>query len=237
MTAYNARVAAVPMPDRIRRLPVSSEGYPVPWFVHFDDAGVPDFRVVGRGKMTEAVNRKRCWVCGQPLGRTFAMTLGPMCAINRTISEPPSHRECAVFSALACPFLANPRMRRNEADLPDHKRAAGNGILRNPGAVCVWMTRSYRPFKAPGGVLFTFSDPEQVLWFAGGRMATRAQVDHAINTGLPILRAEAEAEGPAAVAALNRMIDALSPYLPIEASQVRSGALTVPVPSHSGHSI
>jgi hypothetical protein len=217
MTAYNAAVRAVPMPDRIRRLPISRKGFPIPWFVHFDDAGMPDFRVVGRDKLARAVNLNRCWVCGQPLGRTFAMTLGPMCAINRTISEPPSHRECAVFSAMACPFLANPRMQRNEAGLPDHVPAAGNVLRRNPGAVCVWMTRGYRPFKTFGGVLFTFDDPEQVLWFAEGRVATRAEVDYAINAGLPTLQADAEAEGPEAVAALNRLIDAVSPYLPAAA--------------------
>ncbi len=214
MISYNAKISAIPMPDRIKRLPVSPAGFPVPWFVAWED-GVPDFRVVGRGKIPDAVKRKLCWVCGEPLGRTFAMTLGPMCAINRTISEPPSHRECAVYSAIACPFLSNPRMRRNEVDLPEERvSAAGNGIKRNPGATAVWCTRGYRPFKVPGGVLFTFDDPTEVLWFASGRKATRAEVEESIFSGLPLLEEEADKEGPEAIAALRRMTNAAIRYLP-----------------------
>lgn len=202
------------MPDRIKRLPVSAKGFPVPWFVAWID-GSPDFRAIERGRVAEAVTRNRCWVCGDPLGRTVAMTLGPMCAINRTISEPPSHRECAVYSAVACPFLANPRARRRETDMPEGATdPAGIAIKRNPGAVAVWITRGFRAFKAPGGVLFTFDDPLEVLWFAEGREATRTEVENSIFSGLPLLEAEAEAEGAKAVAALRRMTNEAMRYLP-----------------------
>ena len=214
MDEYAASIRRVPMPDRIRRLPLSPKGMPVPWFVAWID-GTPDFRVIGPGKIAEAWNRKRCWVCGDPLGVNLAMTLGPMCAINRTISEPPAHRECAVFSCEACPFLANPRTKRNEAGLPDDMQfAPGLGIRRNPGAMAVWITRKVRPFKVSNGTLFTFDDPSEVIWFANGRKATRAEVDHSISTGLPILFAEAEKEGPKAVAALNAAIVRAEKYLP-----------------------
>lgn len=213
-TEYNATISKIEMPDRIKRLPVSPKGFPVPWFVAFI-GGVPDFRVVRENGIALAHNGKKCWVCGEPLGRTFAMSLGPMCAINRTISEPPSHRECAIYSAIACPFLSNPRMRRHEAGLPSEtKFAPGNGIKRNPGAVAVWLTRGYRPFRVGDGVLFTFDDPTEVLWFAEGRTATRDEVEASIYSGLPLLEAEAAAEGPKAMEALGRMtVDALR-YLP-----------------------
>jgi hypothetical protein len=214
MDQYNASIQAVPMPDRIRKLPVSAKGFPVPWFVAFID-GVPDFRVADGRKMAIAVKQRRCWVCGDPLGRMLAMTLGPMCCINRTISEPPSHRECAVYSALACPFLANPRTRRREGGLPeDAVEAAGIGLKRNPGAMAVWITRGYRPFRAHGGVLFTFDDPDEVLWFAGGREATREEVMASIESGLPLLEGEAAKEGPGAMAALRRMTADAMRYLP-----------------------
>ena len=61
---YNAGIQAVPMPDRIKWLPVSGKGFPIPWFVAWID-GVPDFRVVERGRFAEAVKRKRCWVVSQ----------------------------------------------------------------------------------------------------------------------------------------------------------------------------
>lgn len=211
---YNASLHGIEMPGRIARLPVSPKGFPVPYFVAWQD-GVPDFRVIARGKIQDAVKRKLCWVCGEPLGRTFAMVLGPMCAINRTISEPPSHRGCAIYSALACPFLSNPRMRRRETNMPeDAREMPGLGIKRNPGAMAVWMTRGYRPFEVGNGVLFTFDDPTEVIWFANGREATRAEVDESIRTGLPLLEAEAAREGPDAMAALQRMTREAERYLP-----------------------
>lgn len=215
---YNASIEAIEMPARIRNLPVSPTGFPVPWFVHFEN-GVPDFRVIRRGALLMAYKHKRCWVCGHPLGRVFAMTLGPMCIINRTISEPPSHRECAVYSAIACPFLSNPRMRRNEVGLPEeHIPAAGDGIKRNPGAVAVWMTRGYKPFKAYGGstgTLFTFDDPEEVLWFAEGRPASRDEVMASIDSGYPLLLETAVThDGPEGVAELEKMRDDALRWLP-----------------------
>jgi hypothetical protein len=212
---YNAAIRASDMPARIKRLPVSPRGYPVPFFVAFID-GVPDFRVIGPGKIVDAVKHKKCWVCGEPLGRTFAMSLGPMCAVSRTISEPPSHRECAVYAAIACPFLSNPRMRRNETAIPaDARDAAGTMLKRNPGTVAVWLTRGYRPWQPPGGgVLFSFDDPTEVLWFAEGRTATRDEVEASIYSGLPLLEAEAAKEGPHAIKALHRMTADALRYMP-----------------------
>jgi hypothetical protein len=191
-SAYNASIRDIEMPDRIKKLPVSPKGFSVPWFVAFID-GVPDFRVVRENGIAIAHNRKLCWVCGEPMGRMKAISLGPMCIINRVISEPPSHRECAVYSCLACPFLSNPRMQRHAANLPENIGAAGVAILRNPGVMAVWITRHYEPFGTDGqgigraGVLFTFDDAEEILWFAEGRAATRAEIMASIDSGFPLL--------------------------------------------------
>jgi hypothetical protein len=80
----------VPMPDRVARLP-RARGYPAPWFVAWVE-GKPEFRVVREGGVVEAARADRCWICGQRLGRYRAYAIGPMCAVNRTSSEPPSHR-------------------------------------------------------------------------------------------------------------------------------------------------
>lgn len=212
---YNAAIRAIWMPPPIARLPVSPTGYPVPWFIHFGADGIPDFRVVGMGKLHAAIKGKLCWVCGEPLyTRRQALVLGPMCAINRTISEPASHPACAVYSVKACPFLSKPGMRRNEKDLPDHVPAPGIGLKRNPMAAAVWITDDVRPFKVDSGILFTFGDPREVLWFSEGRTATRAEVDHSIGTGLPLLMEEAVKEGPEAIAALNLLVRQAQKYLP-----------------------
>lgn len=213
MTALRKDLPA--LPPRMARLPLDSKGYPVPWFVAWID-GQPDFRVIGENKIATAYNKKLCWLCGEPMGSYKAFVIGPMCAINRTISEPPSHRDCAIFAATACPFLTRPRAKRREAGLAelDTREAAGNGIKRNPGVCLVWVTRSFEPFQASGRWLFSLGDPTEHLWFCEGRQATRAEVDQSIETGLPILAEEAAKEGLRAMAAFQAAVEAAQPLLP-----------------------
>jgi hypothetical protein len=215
-TKYNKSVDVLNMPDRIRRLPVSPLGWPVPWFVTWfdrdgkpceDGEGIPDFRVVNPAKIMSAVKKSRSWVCGQQMSAVFkAFVIGPMCAINKVISEPPSHRDCAIYAARVCPFLANPAMRRNEKNMqPGLEEPAGFGLKRNPGAVCVWITKSFRPFspvQGQPGVLFSLGTPVEVLWFAEGKRATRSQVMNSINSGFPALEKIAREQSAEAVAAL-----------------------------------
>jgi hypothetical protein len=228
MRELNEKIKAIPIPPRMKRLAISEQGWIVPWFVAWFDEGkptepgrgVPDFRVVDTPKIGIAIKQRRCWVCGDSLGVHLAFVLGPMCAINRTISEPPSHRDCAIFSAASCPFLTQPRMRRNEKDLyEESKSAAGFGLKRNPGCACVWITRTYRPFRPQAGqpgILFEIGPPEEVLWFARGRTATREEVWESIESGLPSLRELAEGEGAAALAELARQTEAVMGLLPAD---------------------
>ncbi len=214
--SLNEQMRRVVIPAKMRHLPVSPTGFPVPWFVAWFDGGnpcearkgVPDFRVIDTPKMGIAIKQKRCWVCGDRLGVHMAFVIGPMCALNRVISEPPSHRDCAIFSATACPFLSQPKMRRNERNMYDAGvQAPGFGLKRNPGCACVWITRKYKPFRphaGADGVLFQLGEPEETLWFANGRKATRAEVMASIDSGLPSLRELAEQDGAEAVSFLNR---------------------------------
>ncbi len=211
---YNNTVLALGIPDRIRRLPISAAGWPVPWFVAQVD-GEWDFRVVGPGKISEAVKRHLCWVCGEKMGVHKAFPIGPMCAINRTISEPPSHLSCAEYSVRVCPFLANPRTRRNEKDVPaEAKEAAGIAIKRNPGVICIWVTRSYNVVRVGDGLLFRLGPPEATSWWCEGRQASRHEVQLSIDGGLPLLRKVAEDEGPEAVREFERYVDRVAPLLP-----------------------
>jgi hypothetical protein len=194
------------LPKRLQKLPLNEKGYPVPFFVDWID-GKPDYRVIGPGKVKQAHVGKRCWICGEPMGSHKAFVIGPMCGVNRTISDPPSHLECATFAATHCPFMSRPLAQRNTKDLPTEIRpAAGHGLQRNPTATGVWVTKRYRAFVANHGnrgVLFTFDDPTEILWFAKGRPATRAEVDHSIDTGLPSLYELAEQQGDDALKALD----------------------------------
>lgn len=199
------------LPPRIARLPVF-EGWPVPFFV-FWEHGVPDFRVVDRSKFARAIKERRCWVCGDPLGAWLAFPIGPMCTISRTISEPPCHRDCAEWSIKQCPFLANPAMVRRTEHIPaDAEEPAGAGLSRNPGVMCLWLTRTFDTFRVPAtmpgnaGVLITVGDPADVTWWCEGRAATRAEVQASVESGLPNLLVMAKAEGPFAVEELGKQV-------------------------------
>lgn len=207
------------MPARIAKLPRSDKGFPIPFFAE-ENNGVRDFRVVSHQKMVHAVRFKKCWVCGEPLGRFMAFVIGPMCAINRTISDPPSHRECAIFSAKNCPFLSSPLAKRRAEGLPEESReAAGVMIKRNPGAVGVWVTKEYRPFqphRGNPGLLFEIGEPTELLWFADGREASRERVLESIRTGLPLLIEEAKKDGEEALADLRSRHMQTMHLLPME---------------------
>lgn len=225
MTKLHPSIAHIEMPARIASLPRDHRGYPVPWFVVWFDPnerpvargeGVPDFRVVMPGALQAAINGA-CWICGGKIGRNQTFVIGPMCAVNRNSAEPPSHHECADYSARACPFLSRPHARRRENAMPgEATEAAGIMLSRNPGVTLLWTTRSYRPYRDPitGGVLFDIGEPSKVEWIAEGRTATREEVMASIDSGLPHLREYAEQDGPDAMRELDRYVERAMELVP-----------------------
>lgn len=185
------------LPVRMHNLPVDERGYVVPWFVEWID-GKPEFRAMDQSKFVRALREKLCWVCGGRLGVNVCFVAGPICGINRTSSEPPSHRECAQWSARNCPFLSNPRMVRREDKAINNQalrdNASGIAITRNPGVAMLWGTRQFEVFSAGNGPLIQMGEPDSVEWWACGRPATRAEVVASIDGGLPNLEAIAKQE-------------------------------------------
>lgn len=223
MPQLNARVRDLDMPPAIRSLPISAEGYPVPWFVAWmvdgkaqakRSIGVPDFRVIHPDAMVQAHNKQRCWLCGQRRGVWGAFVVGSMCAINRVSSEPPSHLACAEYAVKACPFLTQPRMVRNTKNMLDDGYIAGIPIMRNPGVTAIWVTKSYRVMDTPGGVLFRLGEPHEVTWWREGRRATREEILASINSGLPVLEEAAKLDGDDALLELARMTGAAMQLVP-----------------------
>jgi hypothetical protein len=215
--------AFIDMPTRIGHLPRDHRGFPVPKFVQWFDAagtpcnpgtGTPDFRVVDSRWVIDCVNHSRCWLCGGQLGKHKAFVIGPMCAVNRINSEPPSHYQCARFAARNCPFMIRPRMRRNDKGLDDYKTlkdAPGIPLDRNPGACAVWTCETYRPFKANGGILFDLGEPSAVEFWSEARPASYAEVLASVESGLPALYGtialEPASERPAAKLALEASVE------------------------------
>src|SRR5262245_25131465 len=166
------------LPDRLQHLRVDARGYVVPWFVQWVKAGsdppepvppetpgaMPEFRIMDQDKWIRAVREKCCWVCGDRLGKYLTFVIGPMCGINRTTAEPPSHRECAEWSARNCPFLSRPQMVRRDYDnLQAQHHVAGEMLARNPGVTLLWTTRRYTIFNdGRGNPLIEIGDPTSV---------------------------------------------------------------------------
>jgi hypothetical protein len=176
--------------------------------------GKPCFPVMDGDKWRQAVKYKRCWCCGKPMGAYMAFVIGPMCGINRTSAEPPNDVNCAIYAAQACPFLTKPNMKRMDVSDVGAVEAPGIALKRNPGCCAVWVTRRYEVFQAGDGLLIRIGDPEQILWFAEGRPATREEVLHSIETGLPSLQKLAQEESPESEAELARRTKDFERWLP-----------------------
>lgn len=210
-------VSHVEVPPKLSRRPFDERGYLIPWFVDYVD-GKPDFRVMDAKKFGIAIREKRCWLCGDVLGVHKVFVSGPMCGINRTTSEPPCHRECALYAVQACPFLVKPHAQRRVSNLPDRAvDAAGHGLSRNPGVALLWTAASYDIWKAPGGsgYLLTMGMPTKVEFFAQGRPATLEEIRESVVSGLPSLRVAAELDGPGAVAQLEKYLETARKHFPV----------------------
>ena len=205
----------VPQPDRVKRLPRDQRGWPVPWFVEWRD-NEPIFPAFDPRKFTLAVRGKRCWVCGDPMGRHQVFVVGPMCTINRVSSEPPSHLECAEYSAKVCPFLANPRMRRVPTTrFGDVLPPGGLMEERNPGLTALWRTRSYSVIPTASGPILQMGEPHGVDWWCRGRPATPYEALDGFDEGAAVLRRRAlELDGPEALPTLDKLTMRARKFLP-----------------------
>ena len=213
------------LPSRMQGLPIDERGYVVPWFVDWID-GKPEFRAMDQRKWLDAIQFKKCWVCGQKMGRFMTFVAGPMCGINRTSPEPPSHLECAQWSARNCPFLNNPEQeRRVDSKCPmNPHNVAGFSITRNPGVTMLWTTRTYNVFNdGRDRPLITFGDPESIEWYACGRIAIRSEVEASIESGLPALIAMAQRQD-GAMRFLEAAIERFQKYLPAPGVRFVEGA-------------
>lgn len=206
-----------PLPRLFEHLPIDERGYPVPWFVCKVD-GKWDFRVADAEKRRRAVRDRLCWLCGVGAGKELAFVIGPMCAVNRNTSEPGCHLACAEFAAQACPFMVRPAAQYRSANMPEEAKAHIGGLPGNPGAVCIWITRTFHPYYVPGGEnddwLIRLGDPVRVLWYAEGKLATRQQILDSFERRLPALKEIASQQGPDAEEALQAQVERTMALLP-----------------------
>ena len=174
------------MPSQIRALPVSEHGYPVPYFVARIE-GKYDFRVIDPLKMRACIANKRCWICGQTLGRYKSFSSGPLIVVTKHSAEPPSHRDCAEFAARTCPFMVHPRAQYRSPDIPD-TTVNTMMIAENPGVTVIWTTAGYEIQRHHDDLVFIPQEASAVQWFTEGRPATREEAEdglaHSLNNAI-----------------------------------------------------
>lgn len=219
MTAL--RPGLPPLPARIKSLPIDARGYPTPWFVYTNKDGTRDFRVADANKRAIAVRVGKCWICGEQMGKFLSFVIGPMCAINRNTSEPACHRDCAVFSVKACPFMVLGTEYRR-ANVPEGWRMPPHMIDGNPGAAAIWTTLGAAPYyinpkNRSEGWLIRLGDPVDVMWFKSGRPATREEIMDCIGKRIHNLQELAAVEGSAATSELQKAVDGVMHLLPASA--------------------
>ena len=204
------------IPPRMQARPIDARGYSIPWFVDYVD-GKPDFRCADQRKLKRAIAHKLCWLCGEKLGRHLSFVIGPMCVVNRVTSEPPCHLDCATYAVKGCPFMTLPEAQYRTANLPAEATEPGGCPLKhNPTACAIYTTHDFSIFLPGNGILFRLAEPESITFWHRGRLATRAELDAALAIGFPKVRAMAEAEGPDALAELNRMLEVAQRWFPLD---------------------
>jgi hypothetical protein len=200
-----------PVPARIERLPKDKRGYPIPFFVAWQD-GKPVFPAMDPAKMKTCMRANLCWICGETLGAYKSFAIGPMCVCNRISAEPPQHVDCSKFAAHNCPFMISPLAKRS-MDGEGFEKPGGVMLTRNPGVTAIWVTKSYTVIRDGGKPLWRIGPATSLMFYAKGRLATRAEVDHSIGTGLPLLRRQALLDGPDAAKELERQIGVMGDLL------------------------
>lgn len=170
-------------------------GYVVPYFVawYLGDELVdertpgakPDFRVVDIRRAAVCRQRNVCWLCGKQLGSFKWFVFGPSSALGRLSVEPPSHKECAHYAVVTCPFMLTPGRGPRETSRP--VEIVPDMQPTNPGLVVLWSTKTYKliPRDPPRGIYYYEpGEPHVVEFWREGRKATREEIEQSINHAL-----------------------------------------------------
>ncbi len=208
-SAESQRLAAIPMPARLRALAHDALGYPIPKFAE-TAGGKPDFRNT-RSAFVQACARDRlCWCCGEKLGGQATFMIGPLAALTRMAPDPPLHLQCADYAMRVCPHLAPPV--EQDEDLSEDILAdePQEGPAR---IICLWTVAQNGRDAASGTAPFALPEPISTSWFCNGGPATRAEIKGSFNAALPDLVAETKGD-PAAIETLAEQLRRVMACLP-----------------------
>lgn len=125
----------IPIPDRMRDLPIDPRGYPVPVNVTRDRNGKPNFATNDETARQMLFRQDNCGICGGKLLRGRWSIGGPGSALHPdgAFLDPPMHYECARYAVQACPYLAMPTYSKSVSKIaPMGVGPVKGGIAYNP---------------------------------------------------------------------------------------------------------
>lgn len=159
------------VPERMAGLPRDDRGYPIFWTAHVREDGTPDFRVLDADRVSRAIRRRLCGMCGQPIrGQTFCFIGCRDDLETRRSTDPAMHEECARYAAAACPFLSGRTRRRSGKPLgPGDSFFLDSNFRRDRAPeVGIFFTRSYDARWRPEIGGFVYARPYKIEWVQGG---------------------------------------------------------------------
>jgi len=108
----------IPIPERMKALPLDRRGYPVPVTVYTDADGEAHFSINVEHKRALCMRDDLCPICGGMLLRGRWFVGGPASAFHErgAYVDPPMHDECAHYALKVCPWLAAPNYARRIDD-------------------------------------------------------------------------------------------------------------------------
>lgn len=181
----------IEVPKHLRSRPTYG-GFVVPYFVAWykgttqvderEPGAKPDFKVTDYRRLTICRKQGHCWICGKQLGAFKWFVFGPGSALSRTSVEPPSHRDCAHYAVKICPYMLDNSKQYRHPDLkPGQVLIEGSSY--HPEVSVLWATKGYKTIALdPSRGMYQFEpgEPTFVEFWYEGRVATRAEVEHAI---------------------------------------------------------
>jgi hypothetical protein len=159
---------AIEIPDFLSHLPVWN-GLPVPWTTMLID-GEPDFRSIDILRVLDCAKKRMCGICGKeiPKGDWIAFIGGPLCVKHRQFVDPPMHKDCAYFSAKACPFLAGTKREYATGESKTEK-SKPDLILKieqkRPDTMFIYLCKTFEYIATEQGIMFMPAErPRKLDW-------------------------------------------------------------------------
>lgn len=210
--------ATITLPKHMRGLKKTEQGTVIPAFVSNRD-GKPDFRIMDPEAFRRCCTFNLCWICGKNMGRFCTFVGGPLVAAQEVASEPPSHRECAIFAAQVCPYLAQGMELRRDA-MPAHSETDFVSVAENPGITALCTSHGYRFLGDSSGSILLKFEHSEVVWYKQGKPATAEEVRQASSLAMQRYRLSPGVDTPAGrvqAAALEARLEKLAASMAVAA--------------------